>query len=171
MIGSRIKVAAVMKALREEGFAQGVLSGVHTPIGLSIEAQTPAEIAVSILAEIVQERARKGPGAVPPPEEPGVLCTIVKKSGSAPRARGHLDAGAARRHLRRGPSGGRRGGVPGQKGRHGALGGCGREMPKPMICPTPPPSWGWCAGARSTWNLRCEDERDPAVYSEGLSPL
>ena len=29
---------------------------------------------------------------------------------------------------------------------------------------------GWCAGARSTWNLRCEDERDPAVYSEGLSP-
>lgn len=88
MIGSRIKVAAVMKALREEGFSQGVLSGVHTPIGLSIGAQTPAEIAVSILAEIVQERARKGPDAPPPPEEAGVLCTIVKKSGSAPRAEG-----------------------------------------------------------------------------------
>lgn len=88
MIGSRTKVAAVMKALTGAGFPRATLEGVHTPVGLPIGAQTPAEIAVSILAEIVQVRAAKGPDAPPPPEEPGVLCTIVKKSGSAPRGAG-----------------------------------------------------------------------------------
>lgn len=88
MIGSRIKVAAVMKQMKEEGFSQNVLLGVHSPVGLSIGAQTPAEIAISILGEVVQERSKRGPGAVPPPEEPGVLVTITKKSGSAPRGQG-----------------------------------------------------------------------------------
>ena len=88
MIGSKIKVATVMKSLREEGFSQEILDGVHSPIGLNIGGQTPAEIAVSICAELVLERARRGPGAVPPPEGPGVLCTIVQKSGSAPRGVG-----------------------------------------------------------------------------------
>ena len=88
MIGSKVKVAAVMKQMREQGYAQAQLDGVHTPIGLSIGAQTPAEIAISILAEIIQERARRGPDAVPPPDEPGVLVTITKKSGSAPRGVG-----------------------------------------------------------------------------------
>ena len=88
MIGSRIKVAAVMARMRELGHPANVLAGVHSPVGLQIGAQTPAEIAVSILGEIIQERARKGPGVPPPPAERGVLCTIVKKSGSAPRGVG-----------------------------------------------------------------------------------
>lgn len=88
MIGSRTKVAAVYKALREEGFPQEMLDGVHSPIGLSIGGQTPAEIAVSIAAQLVQVRAALGPGAVRPPEGPGVLCTIVEKHGSAPRGVG-----------------------------------------------------------------------------------
>lgn len=89
MIGSKIKVAAVMKTMREQGYSSAVLAGVHTPVGLQIGAQTPAELAVSILGEIIQERARKGPGVAPPPEqEPGVLCTITRKSGSAPRGKG-----------------------------------------------------------------------------------
>ena len=88
MIGSRVKVAAVFSALREAGIPQETLDGVHSPIGLAIGGQTPAEIAVSIAAELVLERARRGPGALPPPAEPGVLCTIVKKSGSAPRGVG-----------------------------------------------------------------------------------
>lgn len=88
MIGSKVKVAAVMKQMLSDGYSRAQLAGVHTPIGLSIGAQTPAEIAVSILGEIIQERARKGPDAVPPPEEPGVLVTITKKSGSAPRGVG-----------------------------------------------------------------------------------
>lgn len=88
MIGSKIKVATVMKALREAGIPQERLDGVRSPVGLAIGAQTPAEIAVSIAAQLVQERARRGPGAVPPPEGAGVLCTIVEKSGSAPRGVG-----------------------------------------------------------------------------------
>ncbi len=88
MIGSRIKVATVRQALLEEGFSREILDGVCAPIGLSIGGQTPAEIAVSIAAQLVQVRAGKGPGAVKPPEAPGVLCTIVEKHGSAPRGVG-----------------------------------------------------------------------------------
>ena len=52
MIGSRTKVAAVKAALEAAGIAREILDGVHSPIGLSIGAQTPAEIAVSIAAEL-----------------------------------------------------------------------------------------------------------------------
>lgn len=89
MIGSRTKIALVMDYLRSEGFAQEVLSGVHSPIGLNIGGQTPAEVAVSIAAELVQVRAALGPKDAPAPQgEPGVLCTIVRKTGSAPRGVG-----------------------------------------------------------------------------------
>lgn len=88
MIGSKTKVAAVYKALEEEGFSRETLDGVHAPIGLKIGGQTPAEIAVSIAAQLVDERAKRGPDAVKPPEGPGILCTIVEKHGSAPRGVG-----------------------------------------------------------------------------------
>ena len=88
MIGSRVKVAAVRKALLAEGFAPEALDGVHAPIGLPLGGQTPAEIAVSICAQLVAERARLGPAALPPPAAEGVLCTIVEKHGSAPRGVG-----------------------------------------------------------------------------------
>ena len=58
MIGSRKKRDAIYKALLEEGFSQSDLDRVHCPIGLSIGAETPEEIAVSIAAELIQERAR-----------------------------------------------------------------------------------------------------------------
>ena len=64
MIGSRTKVAAVKAALEAAGIARETLDGVHSPIGLSIGAQTPAA------------------------GEPGVLCTITAKRGSAPRGVG-----------------------------------------------------------------------------------
>lgn len=88
MIGSRTKVAAVRKALEEAGFSREILDGVDAPIGLPIGGQTPAEIAVSIAARLVQVRAALGPGLAPPPPGPGVLCTIVEKHGSAPRGVG-----------------------------------------------------------------------------------
>jgi xanthine dehydrogenase accessory factor len=53
MIGSRRKVAAEMAALEEEGMEPEALARVHAPIGLDIGAETPAEIAVAILAEII----------------------------------------------------------------------------------------------------------------------
>ena len=43
---------------------------------------------MSIAAQLVQVRAALGPGAVRPPEGPGVLCTIIEKHGSAPRGVG-----------------------------------------------------------------------------------
>lgn len=88
MIGSKVKVAAVMERMRAQGFSQEVLDGVHSPVGLAIGAQTPAEIGISILAEVIAVRSQRGPAAVPPPSEPGVLVTIVEKHGSAPRGVG-----------------------------------------------------------------------------------
>ena len=89
MIGSKGKVAAVMKSLLSEGFPQAQLDGVHSPIGIKLGGQSPAEVAVSIAAELVAERARIGSMPPPPPsQEPGVLVTIVSKRGSAPRGEG-----------------------------------------------------------------------------------
>jgi len=53
MIGSKTKVASVFKALREGGVGDDQLARVHAPIGLAIGAETPAEIAIAIAAEIV----------------------------------------------------------------------------------------------------------------------
>ena len=55
MIGSKRKVAMAMETLRSRHVPENVIQSVHSPIGLSIGAETPAEIAVSILAEIIQE--------------------------------------------------------------------------------------------------------------------
>jgi xanthine dehydrogenase accessory factor len=57
MIGSRRKRDAIYGALFKEGFSQGDIDRVHSPIGLAIGAETPQEIAVSILAEMIQVRA------------------------------------------------------------------------------------------------------------------
>lgn len=54
MIGSRSRSRKTLEMLSGEGFDPERLALIHTPIGLSIGAQTPAEIAVSIAAEIIQ---------------------------------------------------------------------------------------------------------------------
>lgn len=53
MIGSRKKVSEVFLHLESEGIPTSRLQGVHAPIGLKIGSETPEEIALSILAEIV----------------------------------------------------------------------------------------------------------------------
>jgi len=58
MIGSRRKKAMIYDQLTKEGVSQGQLDRVHAPIGLDIHAETPAEIAVSIVAELIEVRAR-----------------------------------------------------------------------------------------------------------------
>ncbi len=63
MIGSRRKREVVFDRLRADGIAPEKLARVHAPIGLEIGAETPAEIAVSILAEIIQVRAQRRNGA------------------------------------------------------------------------------------------------------------
>ena len=56
MIGSRRRVATVLRHLAEEGYPPERLRQVYSPIGLDIGAQTPEEIALSIMAEIVNVR-------------------------------------------------------------------------------------------------------------------
>ena len=57
VIGSRKKTAAVNQRLRERGVAEEAIVKVHTPIGTSIKAVTPEEIAISITGELIYERA------------------------------------------------------------------------------------------------------------------
>jgi xanthine dehydrogenase accessory factor len=59
MIGSREKVATTLARLKEQGISEQLLVKVNSPIGLDIGAKTPAEIAISILAEIVAHRYGK----------------------------------------------------------------------------------------------------------------
>lgn len=53
MIGSRSKVASVFEYLKNRGCSTEKLQSVHTPIGLNIANAIPAEIAISIMAEIL----------------------------------------------------------------------------------------------------------------------
>jgi len=53
MIGSRRKAAQTIASLIQKGFAEELVSRVKTPIGLPIGSQTPYEIAVSIMAELI----------------------------------------------------------------------------------------------------------------------
>jgi xanthine dehydrogenase accessory factor len=57
MIGSRRKRDAIYTSLRGEGFTEADFKRVHCPIGLAIGADTPEEIALCIMAELVQVRA------------------------------------------------------------------------------------------------------------------
>lgn len=61
MIGSKRRTTTVLDHLREEGFDAAELAKVRTPIGLGIGAETPEEIAVSIVAEVIMLR-RGGDG-------------------------------------------------------------------------------------------------------------
>jgi xanthine dehydrogenase accessory factor len=56
MIGSKRKIHTIFSYLKTKGITQEQLDRVHSPIGLPIGAETPEEIAVSIIAEIIQVR-------------------------------------------------------------------------------------------------------------------
>jgi xanthine dehydrogenase accessory factor len=97
MIGSKVRVKKVKDQLAEKGVNIKKLEKVHTPIGLNIRAETPAEIAIAIMAEIVQEKNQKKQSigyskellkTITNDEEQiqkKVLATIISRKGSAPR--------------------------------------------------------------------------------------
>jgi len=58
MIGSSAKRKALFSELREEGFTEPELDRVKNPIGLDIGGETPEEIAIAIVAELIQRRRR-----------------------------------------------------------------------------------------------------------------
>jgi xanthine dehydrogenase accessory factor len=95
MIGSKTKVRITREKLLGEGFSPEILDTIHAPIGLPIGGETPEEIAVSIAAEMVQEKNKsresfadeKVLDAVRSGGH-GVMMTIVRKDGSSPRGVG-----------------------------------------------------------------------------------
>ena len=78
--------------LINEGYSEEELSKVHSPIGLKIGGDTPQEIAISIMAEIIQTYSSKPNRSVIDipllntiSNKEGVICRIISKKGSAPR--------------------------------------------------------------------------------------
>lgn len=98
MMGSKRRVLIVKNELEKEGISRELLDSVHSPIGLDIGAETPEEIAVSIMAEIIEVKntAKRNFGfpkdvmkAILSDERDSmVLATIISRQGSAPRAVG-----------------------------------------------------------------------------------
>lgn len=99
MIGSRKRVALVKETVIAGGADPEVVDKVYTPIGLRIGAETPEEISIAIMAEIIEVKNKnKGVGGYPKEiirsileekeEMHKVLATIVARKGSAPRGVG-----------------------------------------------------------------------------------
>lgn len=96
VLGSRRRAALLRNMLLEEGFLEDARA-LHVPIGLSIGAKTPEEIAVSILAELIQEKSKTGSTGAYEKEllellsgereaqKRKILVRIVSRKGSAPR--------------------------------------------------------------------------------------
>lgn len=59
MIGSRRKRDSIYAALRQDGFTDRDIQRVHSPIGVPIKTETPEEIAVSIVAELIDCRSKQ----------------------------------------------------------------------------------------------------------------
>lgn len=58
MIGSRRKTRMVIDHLKKKGFEESALKAVHAPIGIDIQSETPQEIAVSIVAELIKTKRK-----------------------------------------------------------------------------------------------------------------
>lgn len=109
MIGSKRRVAGLMELLHQEGYARTRLDRICAPIGFPIHAQTTAEIAVSIAAQLVEYRRRDVGNsrlqgeenrqaqylpqmnvdldlldALAEPKEPQVLAVVIATKGSTP---------------------------------------------------------------------------------------
>ena len=109
MISSRRRADGMRELLREQGFDQAAIDQLHAPIGLKIGAMTTAEIAVSICAELIQERSklRERPREnelaqsnvnmellryLAEGEEPRAMVTVLRSSGSTPVKSGSMMA-------------------------------------------------------------------------------
>lgn len=96
MLGSRKKSALVRQWLLRDGIDQEQIDLLFSPVGLNIGAETPEEIAVSIVAQLVEQRSRQPANHIPSdlaarlakPDCSGVLITVIRKEGSAPRGPG-----------------------------------------------------------------------------------
>ena len=94
MMGSKRKVAATFERLRADGFTEQQIQSIFAPIGLAIGAVTPAEIALSIMAQIIQEKNKSHVGSADrsllSSRESGILCIVTEAHGSVPRGTGSM---------------------------------------------------------------------------------
>ena len=97
MLGSGKKLRGIKERLFAEGFTEEDFKVLHTPIGLPLGGQTPMEVALSIMAEIVQVRHREELLTIEPDicdairnnkGMKAVMLTIVSTSGSSARKTG-----------------------------------------------------------------------------------
>lgn len=100
MMSSRGRAALLKKQMTEEGISPALLEEIATPVGLPIHAETPEEIAVSIVAELISrknsllktsgydEELMRYLTGEKEPESARVLATIIRRRGSAPRSTG-----------------------------------------------------------------------------------
>jgi xanthine dehydrogenase accessory factor len=110
MIGSKRRVAGLFQMLKDEGFSPERIDKVHAPIGVAINALTVKEIAISIVAQLIQCRRegtdRHSKSAVLTAEDidltlleylaedpsPKALLTVVETQGSTPVKSGAMMA-------------------------------------------------------------------------------
>ncbi len=97
MIGSKVRVRKVLDYIEEQGVSREKLNKVYTPIGLNIGAETPAEIAVAIMEQIIEVKNKENGSSnysdellngimdESTKEIPKAIVTIVSRKGSAPR--------------------------------------------------------------------------------------
>ncbi len=100
MMGSAAKIKTIFGQLLDDGVDPAALGRVHAPIGIDIGAQTPAELALSIMAEIVA--GDYGRGTPPPEPAPAAPETQAVRSGEDRTHREPQAAGDASRPPRRG---------------------------------------------------------------------
>jgi xanthine dehydrogenase accessory factor len=95
MIGSKPKIARCIETVKKAGITDEKLLNLHSPIGLPINAVTPQEIAVAVMAQIISV-FREDKSAVDldsqvlseASQNSGILVRIVEKTGSSPRSVG-----------------------------------------------------------------------------------
>ena len=105
MIGSRRRTKGLLQMLKDEGFDPERLNRICTPIGLDIGAITPAEIAVSILSEVIAYKRLPEHGSsgrccsdsdlelstlqyLAENRDPKAIVTVIETKGSTPRGTG-----------------------------------------------------------------------------------
>lgn len=82
LLGSRRKKALLFKALETAGFSRDDIDRVLIPVGLPIHSVSPEEIAISIMAQIIQQRREYGPAGL----GPASCSRLIQEDGSAEAA-------------------------------------------------------------------------------------
>jgi xanthine/CO dehydrogenase XdhC/CoxF family maturation factor len=96
MMSSKLRAQKAKKIMCKEGVSKEIVDEIHSPIGIPIGSETPEEIALSIVAELVSVKSvlQKQSGytkeiirelIINPDRNDRVLATIVNRKGSAPR--------------------------------------------------------------------------------------